>query len=73
MVTVEEKVTLEEKYKKENLQNHIYNTPDTYVGGCDLISELLPLYDPDSKKIEFSDTEYIPAIYNIFNEAFKIR
>jgi len=61
-------VTLEEKYKKENLQNHIYNTPDTYVGGCDLISELLPLYDPDSKKIEFSDTEFIPAIYNIFNE-----
>ena len=31
---------LEEKYKKENLQNHIYNTPDTYVGGCDLICEL---------------------------------
>ncbi len=59
---------LGEKYKKENLQNHIYNTPDTYVGGCDLISELLPLYDPDSTKIGFSDTEFIPAIYNIFNE-----
>ena len=60
--------SLEEKYKKEELQNHIYNTPDTYVGGCDLILELLPLYNPDSKRIEFKDTEFIPAIYNIFNE-----
>ena len=35
--------SLEDKYKKEELQNHIYNTPDTYVGGCDLIIENLPL------------------------------
>ena len=36
---------LEEKYKKEELQTHIYNTPDTYVGGCDLICEKLFIYD----------------------------
>jgi len=59
---------LEEKYKKENLQNHIYNTPDTYVGGCDLIAEILPLYDSEKKKIEFKETEFIPALYNTFNE-----
>ena len=60
--------SLEDKYKKEELQNHIYNTPDTYVGGCDLITELLPLYNPESKRIEFRDTEFIPALYNTFNE-----
>jgi len=60
--------TLEEKYKKENLQNHIYNTPDTYVGGCDLISEPLPLFDPSTDKIEYKDTEFIPALYNTYNE-----
>ena len=59
---------LGEKYKKENLQNHIYNTPDTYVGGCDLISEPLPLFNPESSKIEFRDAEFIPALYNTYNE-----
>ena len=60
--------SLEEKYKKEELENHIYNTPDTYVGGCDLISEPLPLFHPESNKIEFKDTEFIPALYNTYNE-----
>jgi len=60
--------SLEEKYKKENLQNHIYNTPDTYVGGCDLISEQLPLFDPSNGKIENRDAEFIPALYNTYNE-----
>ena len=61
-------VSLEEKYKKENLQNHIYNTPDTYVGGCDLISETLPIYDKANDKIVEKEMEYIPALYNIYNE-----
>ena len=41
---------LEDKYKKEELHNHIYNTPDTYIGGCDLITELLPLFNSEKKK-----------------------
>ena len=67
MTNIEEK-SLEEKYKKENLQNHIYNTPDTYVGGCDLISEQLPLFNPSNAKIEYKDVEFIPALYNTYNE-----
>ena len=59
---------LEDKYKKEELHNHIYNTPDTYIGGCDLITELLPLFNSENKKIEFKDTEYIPGLFNTFNE-----
>ena len=55
-------------YKKEELQNHIYKTPDTYVGGCDLIEENLPLWNDSEKKIEFVTGEYIPALYNIYNE-----
>ena len=57
-----------EDYKKEELQNHIYKTPDTYVGGCDLIDETLPLWNESENKIEFKEGEYIPAIYNIYNE-----
>ena len=54
--------SLEEKYKKENLQNHIYNTPDTYVGGCESICEVLSIYDSDKNKIVTKEVEYIPAI-----------
>ena len=43
-------MSLEEKYKKEDLQNHIYNTPDTYVGGCDLIVETLQIFEPSKEK-----------------------
>ena len=60
--------SLGEKYKKEELQNHIFNTPDTYVGGCDLIVERLPYVNEEAKTIEFKDIEYIQALYNIFNE-----
>ena len=59
---------LEEKYKKENLQNHIFNTPDTYVGGCDLICEQLSIYEPEKNKILIKEVGYIPAILNIYNE-----
>ena len=57
-----------EDYQKEELQNHIYKTPDTYVGGCDLIEENLPVWKDSEKKIQFETGEYIPAIYNIYNE-----
>lgn len=53
-------------YKKEELENHIYKTPDTYVGGCDLIEENLPIFKENN--IIFEDGEYIPAVYNIYNE-----
>jgi len=53
-------------YKKEELENHIYKTPDTYVGGCDLIEENLPILKENN--IVFEDGEYIPAVYNIYNE-----
>ena len=62
------KMSLEEKYKKENLQTHIYNTPDTYVGGCDLICEKLFIYDSKNDKIVEKEIEYIPALFNIYNE-----
>ena len=54
------------KYKKEKLENHIYLNPDTYVGGCDLIEENLPVWSTD--KIEFKQGEWIPAIYKIYDE-----
>ena len=55
-----------EEYKVEEHQNHIYNTPDTYVGGVDTIEEILPIFIND--KIENKSVKYIPAVLNIWNE-----
>ena len=35
------------KYQKKDLATHIYDTPDTYVGGSDLIEESLPILVDD--------------------------
>ena len=55
-------------YQKDELENHIYKKPDTYVGGPDLIEENLPIYNEEQNKIIFLTGEYIPAIYKIFDE-----
>ena len=55
-------------YKKEELENHIYKKPDTYVGGSDLIEEYLPIYISQTNSIQFQNGLYIPALYNIYNE-----
>ena len=55
-----------EKYQKKELKQHIYDTPDTYVGGSDLIDDILPIFNDN--KINIKTISYIPALYNIFNE-----
>ena len=55
------------KYQKKDLKTHIYDTPDTYVGGSDLIEETLPILQQDNT-IKQETFEYLPALYNTFNE-----
>jgi len=55
-----------EKYKKEKLENHILSTPDTYIGGCDLIQENVAVYENDM--IQMKEIEWIQGLGNIFNE-----
>ena len=55
------------KYQKKDLATHIYDTPDTYVGGSDLIESSLPVLLDDGT-IETQTFDYIPALYNTFNE-----
>ena len=58
-----------EKYQKKDLATHIYDTPDTYVGGSDLIEDNLPILQDDGT-IRAELFEYVPALYNTFNEIF---
>ena len=55
-----------QEYEKKELRQHIYDTPDTYVGGVEMITNLLPILNDG--KIVYKEIEYIPALLNIFNE-----
>ena len=37
-----------DKYQKKDLHTHIYDTPDTYVGGTDMIIDTLPVFKNDT-------------------------
>ena len=51
--------------KRKELKTHIYDTPDTYAGGSDIISEILPVMMNGS--IVTKEINYIPVLYNMFN------
>ena len=55
-----------EEYEEKDLRTHVYDAPDTYAGGPDLIKGTLPVLKDG--KINFEDIEYIPVLYNMFNE-----
>ena len=55
-----------QEYEKKELRQHIYDTPDTYVGGIETISVTQPILN--DKTIFYKEIEIIPALLNIFNE-----
>lgn len=55
-----------EEYDKKELKEHILFAPDTYAGGADLITEPLGVFEDG--KIFTKDTEYIPVVFNMWNE-----
>ena len=52
--------------EKKELIDHIYDTPDTYAGGSDIISNNLTVLEEG--QIVTKTIEYIPVLYNMFNE-----
>ena len=57
-----QKQKLGQQYQKKDLHQHIYDTPDTYAGGSDLIEEQLPVLQGDT--IVTKSIQYVPALYN---------
>ena len=55
-----------QEYEKKELRQHIYDTPDTYVGGIETISVTQPILN--DKTIFYKEIDIIPALLNIFNE-----
>ncbi len=52
-----------EEYKKKELSQQILDEPDTYVGGTDMIIDVLPVFKDGNIVVE--DVQYIPAIIKL--------
>ena len=65
MATVQK---VEDKYKKYELREHIYNIPDTYIGSVNNTTLELYLFDDSTKKMEPKDITYVPGLLKIFDE-----
>ena len=54
--------TVEEKYKKYELLEHIQSLPDTYIGSTELTKIKTYIYCDESKKMVEKEITYIPTV-----------
>ena len=60
--------SVESKYRKLNQRDHILKRPDMYVGTVHPVQGDWWLYDAESKKMEYANVQYVPALQKIFDE-----
>lgn len=60
--------TIEDKYKKYELREHIYNIPDTYIGSVNSSTLELYLYNGETKQMDLKEITYVPGLLKIFDE-----
>ena len=60
--------TVEEKYKKYELLEHILALPDTYVGSIEPQKISSYVYDDSTQKMRVDELTYIPGLLKIFDE-----
>lgn len=59
--------TIEERYKKKNLREHILDRPDSYVGSIEPIDDELWIYNNDDRMIK-KKIKISKGLYKIFDE-----
>jgi DNA topoisomerase-2 len=60
--------TVEEKYKKYELLEHILALPDTYIGSIEPQKINTYVFNNETKKMEEKELSYIPGLLKIFDE-----
>jgi DNA topoisomerase-2 len=60
--------TVEDKYKKYELLEHILALPDTYIGSIEPQKITSFIYDEATKKMVSEELTYIPGLLKIFDE-----
>jgi DNA topoisomerase II len=58
----------QDKYKKHELRDHIYEIPDTYIGSVSLTQLKTYIFDDASKRMVEKELEYVPGLYKIYDE-----
>ena len=60
--------SIEEKYKKYKLRDHVYNVSDTYVGSCESTKINAYVFDNNTNKMINKEISYVPGLLKIFDE-----
>lgn len=59
---------MDQKYKKHELRDHIYQIPDTYIGSVEATQLDTYVFDDESKRMVRKTLTYVPGLYKIFDE-----
>jgi DNA topoisomerase-2 len=59
---------VDEKYKKHELRDHIYQLPDTYIGSVESGPIDTYIYDDQSKGMIKKTLTYVPGLFKIYDE-----
>jgi len=58
----------QDKYKKHELRDHIYQLPDTYIGSVEHTLLKTFVFDDTTNRMIERDLEYVPGLYKIYDE-----
>ena len=58
----------QDKYKKHELRDHVYELPDMYVGSTSMTQIKTYIYDDKISAMIEKEIDYVPALYKIFDE-----
>lgn len=59
---------VQDKYKKHELRDHIYEIPDTYIGSVSLTQLKTYVYSDESNRMIEKDIEYVPGLFKLYDE-----
>jgi DNA topoisomerase II len=62
--------TVQNKYKKHELRDHIYSISDTYIGSTEPTQLKTYIYDDKTEMMIEKEIEYVPGLYKIYDEIF---
>jgi DNA topoisomerase-2 len=57
-----------ENYTKKELEEHILELPDTYIGSIDTATQSRWIFDPAIKRMVWKKTQFCPGFFKIFDE-----
>ena len=60
--------SIQDKYKKHELRDHVYQLPDTYVGSAEKTVLETYVYDETSQHMIKQEVTYVPALLKIVDE-----